>query len=229
MQRPCKRLKFENVPIVVLLLLLVHTRIASLTDYSKVGHWRTQNGVRKCWRIDHWRTQNGVRKCWRIGFPVVINSRKAEGKVSSTSGNTLEVSLTQHFSRSVTMSFLCFATNCVLVLAFSFSSFEASVHVFVYVRIQAKNSNGTAMRAFLNFNLLRSHCTLLLFPSTLTSFCTPAIIYVVIKFSNVRKLKPLLYIASKDCLWSFLSTTIANSYLWREFEYIRNVIIHLLC
>ena len=33
-QRPCKRLKFENVLTVVPLLFLAHTRIASLTDYN---------------------------------------------------------------------------------------------------------------------------------------------------------------------------------------------------
>jgi len=36
-QQPHKRLKFENVPTVVPLLLLVHIHITSLTDYSKVA------------------------------------------------------------------------------------------------------------------------------------------------------------------------------------------------
>jgi len=36
MQRPYKRLKFENFPTVVTLLLLLCTHIDSLTDYSKV-------------------------------------------------------------------------------------------------------------------------------------------------------------------------------------------------
>jgi len=39
--------------------------------------------------------------------------------------------------------------------------------------MHAENSNGTTVRTFSNFNLLRDHCTLLPFPSTLTSLCTP--------------------------------------------------------
>ena len=81
----------------------------------------------------------------------------------------------QHFSRSVTVSFLCFTTKGVLVLAFLFLVLcEVSVHVFVHVHVQTKNSNGTTVRKFSNFNLLRGRCTLLPFPSTLTSLCAPA-------------------------------------------------------
>ena len=67
------------------------------------------------------------------------------------SGNVPEVSslgcevgwidyvIVQHFSRSVTISFLCFTTNGVLILAFLFLVLcGASVHVFVHVRVQAK-------------------------------------------------------------------------------------------
>ena len=39
--------------------------------------------------------------------------------------------------------------------------------------MHAENSNGTTVRTFSNFNLLRDHCMLLPFPSTLTSLCTP--------------------------------------------------------
>ena len=42
-----------------------------------------------------------------------------------------------------------------------------SVHVFVHVRIQAKNSNRTTVRTFSNFNLLHGRCMLLPFPSAL--------------------------------------------------------------
>jgi len=38
-----------------------------------------------------------------------------------------------------------------------------SVHVFVHVRVQPKNSNWTTMRMFSNFNLLHGCCTLLPF------------------------------------------------------------------
>jgi len=46
---------------------------------------------------------------------------------------------------------------------------EVSIHVFVHVRVQAKNSNGTTVRTFSKFNLLHGRCTLLPFPSALTS------------------------------------------------------------
>jgi len=54
--------------------------------------------------------------------------------------------------RSVTISFLCFTTNCVLVLFLVLC--DVSVHVFVHIHIQAKNSNRTTMRTFLNCMLV---------------------------------------------------------------------------
>jgi len=51
----------------------------------------------------------------------------------------------------VTISFLCFTTNSVLVLFLVLC--EVSVQVFVHLRVQAKNSNGTTLRTFSNFNL----------------------------------------------------------------------------
>ena len=75
----------------------------------------------------------------------------------------------QHFSRSVTVTFFCFTTNSVLVLFLVLC--EVSVDVFVHVRVQAKNSNWTTVRAF--SHLLCHCCTLLPFPSTLTSLCAP--------------------------------------------------------
>ena len=101
---------------------------------------------------------NGIHKSWRICFPAVTTSRKAEGRVLSMSGNAPEVSwlwlwsdwidyvVVQHFSRSVTVSFLWFTTNSVLVLFLVLC--EVSVHVFVHVCVQAKNSNGTTVRTF---------------------------------------------------------------------------------
>ena len=56
---------------------------------------------------------------------------------------------------------------------FSFSSFSSSFveSPFMCTRsLQAKNSNGTTVRMFSNFNLLCGRCTLLPFPSALTSF-----------------------------------------------------------
>ena len=80
----------------------------------------------------------------------------------------------QHFSGSVTISFLCFTTNGILAVTFLFLVLcGVSIHVFVHVRVQAKNSNGTTMRMFLNLNLLHGRCMLFPFPSALTSLCTP--------------------------------------------------------
>jgi len=96
------------------------------------------------------------------------------------SGNVPEVSslwlwsgwidyvVVQHFSRSVTISFLCFTMNSVLVLFLVLC--EVSVHVFVHVHVQAKSSNGTTVRTFSNFNLLCGSCTLIPSLSALTSF-----------------------------------------------------------
>jgi len=69
MKLPHKRLKFENVPIVVPLLFVVCTHIASLTDYGKVAKI---TGRRK----------KSVHKCQRMYFPVVIISTKADGKAN---------------------------------------------------------------------------------------------------------------------------------------------------
>ena len=77
----------------------------------------------------------------------------------------------QHFSRSVTISFLCFTTNAWWPgTGFSLSRPLWSLHSCGCTHsLQAKNSNGTTMRTFSNFNLLRGRCMLLPFPSTLTS------------------------------------------------------------
>ena len=80
----------------------------------------------------------------------------------------------QHFSRSVTASFLCYASlQMVSWYCMAFILCEVSVHMFVHVCIQAKNSNCTIMGMLWNFNLSRGHGTLLLipFPITLTSLC----------------------------------------------------------
>jgi len=46
--------------------------------------------------------------------------------------------------------------------------------VSVAIRVRANNSNGTTVGTFSNFNLLFDRCTLLPFPSLLTSLlCTP--------------------------------------------------------
>ena len=52
----------------------------------------------------------------------------------------------QHGSRSVTMSFLCFTTNGVLVLAFLFLILcGVSIHMFIHICVQAINIKGTTV------------------------------------------------------------------------------------
>ena len=73
-----------------------------------------------------------------------------------------------HHTPLLTMSFHCFTTNGVVVLAFLFPTpCQAFVHMFVHVCIQAKNSNGTTVGTFSNFNLMHGCCMLLPFPSTI--------------------------------------------------------------
>ena len=124
-----------------------------------------------------------------------IVSLKAEGYVSQQSSTEwkhprgllawlwsgwVNYLVVQHFSRFVTISFLCFTTNGVLILVFLFLILcGVSVHVLVRVRVQAKNSNRTTVRMFSKFNLLCGRCTLLSFPSILMSLCTPGNINVL--------------------------------------------------
>ena len=137
---------------------LVRTRIASLTDYSKVPKITGRHKI---------------HKCRRIRFPAVINFRKAEEKVKmSRRLPRLAVKwLDQlcHCTALLKLSFLCFTS--VLVLAFLyFILCEVSVHMFVHICVQVKKSNGGM---FSKFNLLRGRCKLLTFPSALVSLCAP--------------------------------------------------------
>ena len=103
-------------------------------------------------------------------FPWVETSQRSPGSGCEEAGS-INFQVVQHFSRSVTIFFLCFTTNSVLVLFLVLC--EVSIHVFVHVCVQAKNSNGTTVRTFSNFNLLRGRCTLLPVPSALMSLCAP--------------------------------------------------------
>ena len=148
-QRRHKRLKFENVLTVVPLLFLAHTSIASLTDDS--ASKAAKIVVRP--KIVSVRAEGHVSQ----------QSSTPEGRVFSVSGNVPEVSslwlwsgwidyvVIQRFSRSITISFLCFTINSVLL--FLLVLCEVSVQVFLHVHVQAKNSNRTTLRAFSNFNL----------------------------------------------------------------------------
>ena len=143
--------------------------ITSLTDYSKVAKITERHKIASL-------TAEGC-------FPAVINSRKAEGKVcpwveTLWRSPCLAVKWLVHLCchtallKVVTVSFLCFTTNCVLVLAYLFLVLcEVFVRMFVQVHIQDKNSNGTTVKTFSSFNCLRSSCMLLPFLSTLMSLC----------------------------------------------------------
>jgi len=69
---------------------------------------------------------------------------------------TLSYSTSQGLSLCLfaTTSFPCFTTNGVLVLAcLSLILCEVSIHMFVHIHVQAKNSNRTTVETFSNFNL----------------------------------------------------------------------------
>jgi len=68
---------------------------------------------------------------------------------------------------------LLHTTKGVLVLGFLFL---VLCGVSIHIRVQAKNSNGTTVRTLSNFNLLCGRCTLLPFPSALTSLCAPVVL-----------------------------------------------------
>ena len=134
--------------------ILARTHIASLTDYSasKVAKFIVRYKI--------------VHKGQRICIPAVINSRKAKGKVllpwvempkrsprlavkrldrlHSRTGTSQGLS---PFPSSVSLQMVCFSLSRDLVLC------GVSVHVFVHVFVQAKNSNGTTVRTFSYFNL----------------------------------------------------------------------------
>jgi len=112
-QWPCKRLKFENILTVVPLLFLARMCSASSTDYSA-------SKVAKI-AVRH---KNSVHKGWRICIPAVINSRKAKRKVFFCEwkhprgllawlwSGWIDYVVVQHFTRSVTISFLCSLQWC---------------------------------------------------------------------------------------------------------------------
>ena len=91
------------------------------------------------------------------------------------------------------MSFLCFTTDCVLVLAFLFLILcEVSVYVFVRVCGQAKNSIGTTVGIFSNF---KSFCVVIAhsfpFLPLLRHLCAPAITLWTQKKSSRQSLTSL--------------------------------------
>jgi len=110
--------------------------------------------------------------------------QQAEGKVLSTSGNIPEVSLLGcEAAESTTCTALLKVYHHFLPLLHKMVSWcwlflflvlcGVSIDMFVHVRVRARNSNGTTVRTFSNFNLLHGRCTLLPFPSALTSLCAP--------------------------------------------------------
>ena len=145
---------------------LVRTRIASLTDYSKVPKITGRHKI---------------HKCRRIRFPAVINFRKAEEKVKmSRRLPHLAVKwLDQlcHRTALLKLSFLCFTTNSVLVLAFLyFILCEVSVHMFVHICVQVKKSNGG--------NVFKIQSFTWSLQAPYLSFCSCIIIHSCLQLSN---------------------------------------------
>jgi len=104
------------------------------------------------------------------------------------------------------MSFFCFTTNCVLVLAFLVSSFVKSPYTCLYMFVvKLKTVLGLPWEYFQILNLLPGHCTLLPFHSTPTSLCTPAITLWTREKSWRQSLTPL-YVHMKR----------AKSYNWDD-------------
>ena len=160
MQQPHKRLKFENeIPTVVSLLYLACTRIVLFTDYSDskaakiIVRHKTMSVRAKCTFPSSHQLQKSRRESFFCEW-------KCPGGLLtwlwSAGSTTLSYSTSQGLSPCLfaTMSFPCFTTNDVLVLAcLSLILCEVSVHVFVHIHVQAKNSNRTTVGTFSNFNL----------------------------------------------------------------------------
>ena len=127
----------------------MRTHIASLTDYSKVAKIAGRHKIVSV----HVSAEGCVsqqsstpEKLKRKVFPLV---KCPGGLLAWLWNHWIDYVVIRHFSRSITVSFLCFSTNSVLVLAFLFLVLcEVPIHLFVHVHLQAKNSNGTTMETF---------------------------------------------------------------------------------
>ena len=119
-QQPCKRLKFENILTVVPLLFLALTRIASLTDYniSKVAKIIVRHKIVSLGPKDMYPSSHQLQKSRRESS--FHEWKRPRGLLAWLWSGWIEYIVVQHFSRSVTISFLFFTTNGVLVLAFLF-------------------------------------------------------------------------------------------------------------
>ena len=131
-QRSRKRLKFENVLTVVPLLFLACTRIASLTDYSasKVAKIVVRHKIVSV-SVEGYVSQKSStpEKPKESSFR---DWKHPRGLLTWLWSGWINYVVIQHFTKSVAISFLCFTTNGILVLAFSFSSFVESPFTCLY-------------------------------------------------------------------------------------------------
>ena len=167
-QRSRKRLKFENVLTVVPLLFLACTRIASLTDYSasKVAKIVVRHKIVSV-SVEGYVSQKSSTPEKPKGkfFPWLETPQRsphlAVKRLDRLRSDTALHKVCRHFLPLLHYKWYPGTGFFILVLC------GVSIHVFVLVRVQAKNSNGTTVRMFSNFNLLCGRCTLLPFPSLL--------------------------------------------------------------
>ena len=222
-----QRLKFENVLTVVPLPYLARISIASLTADSagKAAKIVVRHKIASV-RAEGCVSQQSSTKSWRESS--YSEWKRPRGLLAWLWSGWIDYVVVQHFSRSVTIFFSCFTPNSVLVLFLVLC--EVSIQVFVHVRVQAKNSSGTTMTTFSNFNLLRGRCTLLLFPSTLTTLCATAYTRTgAMKITLVRgslRLAPISYhsncrgrdrwgsVTSKHLLWVMPSPWQPTAGVW---------------
>ena len=121
-QQPRKRLKFENVPT---LLLLVRTRIASLTDYRSLEDTKSINA--EGYVSQQSSTPEKLKEKF---FPRVETSQRLPRLAVKW------LDQLRHRTALLKMSLLCFTTNSVLVLAFLYfilcEVFVMCLYTFVY-------------------------------------------------------------------------------------------------
>jgi len=141
---------------VVLLLFLALPRIASLTNYKdrKVGKIVARHKIVSV-RAEGYASQQSSTPENPESFTMRGNAPVVSSLGCEAAGlTTLSYSTCQGLSPCPSLQMV---SQCWL---FSFLILcEVSIHVFVHVRVQAKNSNGTTVRTFSNFNLLRGHDT----------------------------------------------------------------------
>ena len=184
MQRPRKRLKFENILMVIPLLFSACTRKCAntCTETSQ----RTRKSTRTLFVVKQRKEMVAdLEKCCMTTQsiqPLHSQSEETSGAFPLT-----ERTLPSAFLELMTAGKHILRPLRILFVSYNdFSALLASSSVNEAILVRAKNSNGTTVRTFSNFNLLHGRCTLLPFASALTSLCTP-----VLTNSILHQFRPL--------------------------------------